>query len=62
MREEAAGDRIGVRRELADAALGDQPAAALARARADVDDVVGAPDRLLVVLDDDQRVALAIRN
>ncbi len=41
-----------------DAAFGDQPAAALAGARADVDDVVGAADRVLVVLDDDQRVAL----
>ena len=58
MGEEAAGHRIGVRRELGRAAFGDQPAAALAGAGADVDDVVGAPDRLLVVLDDDQRVAL----
>ena len=40
------------------AALGHQPAAALAGARADVDDVVGAADRVLVVLDHDQRVAL----
>ena len=35
----------------------DDLAAVLARARADVDDVVGDPDRLLVVLDDDHRVA-----
>ena len=32
-------------------------AAVLARARADVDDVVGDPDRLLVVLDDEHGVA-----
>ena len=36
----------------------DEVAAALAGAGADVDDVVGAADRVLVVLDDDQRVAL----
>ena len=35
----------------------DDLAAVLARARPDVDDVVGDPDRLLVVLDDDDRVA-----
>ena len=47
-----------MRRDLGGAALGHQPAAALARARADVDDVVGGADRLLVVLDHDQGVAL----
>ena len=35
----------------------DDLAAVLARAGADVDDVVGDPDGLLVVLDDDHRVA-----
>ena len=35
----------------------DDLAAVLARARADVDDVVGDADRLLVVLDDDHGVA-----
>ena len=35
----------------------DDVAAVLAGARADVDDVVGDPDRLLVVLDDEHRVA-----
>ena len=35
----------------------DDLAAVLAGARADVDDVVGDPDRLLVVLDDDHGVA-----
>ena len=38
-------------------ALRDDFAAVHAGARADVDDVVGVPDRLLVVLDDDHRVA-----
>ncbi len=61
VREEAAGHRVGLRRQLGRAAFGDQPAAALAGARADVDDVVGAADRVLVVLDDDQRVALVAR-
>ena len=40
-----------------DRALGDDVAAVLARAGADVDDVVGGAHRLLVVLDDQQRVA-----
>ena len=35
----------------------DDLAAVLPRARADVDDVVGDPDRLLVVLDDEHGVA-----
>ena len=38
-------------------ALDDDLAAVLARARADVDDVVGDADGLLVVLDDDHGVA-----
>ena len=38
-------------------ALDDDLAAVLARARPDVDDVVGDADGLLVVLDDDHRVA-----
>ena len=56
--QEAPGHRVGLRRELAGAALGHEAAAALAGARPDVDDVVGGADRFLVVLDDDQRVAL----
>ena len=59
LREEAAGDRL---RRCACSSLavpcGDDVAAALARAGAEVDDVVGAADRVLVVLDHDQRVAL----
>ena len=38
-------------------ALGDDLAAVDAGAGADVDDVVGGQDRVLVVLDDDHRVA-----
>ena len=41
-------------------ALGDDLAAELARARAEVDHVVRAPDRVLVVLDHDERVALRL--
>jgi len=58
VREEAAGDRIGVAADLGRTALGHQVAAALAGAGADVDDVVGAADRVFVVLDDDQRISL----
>ena len=39
----------------------DDVAAARARAGAEVDHVIGAPDRVLVVLDDQQRVALRAR-
>src|SRR5258706_224577 len=46
------------RRQLRDAALRDETPAALARARPDIDDVIGAPDRVLVMLDDHKRVAL----
>ena len=38
-------------------ALRDQPPAARPRARADVEDVVGGADRVLVVFDDDHAVA-----
>ena len=47
-----------LRRQVGRAAFGHQPAAALAGAGADVDDVVGAADRVFVVLHHDQRVAL----
>ena len=43
--------------QVVDGAADDDVAAVLARARADVDHPVGGPDRVLVVLDDDQRVA-----
>ena len=44
-------------RQVGHRALGDERAAAFAGAGADVDDVVGAADRVLVVFDDDERVA-----
>ena len=46
-----------LRLDLARRALRDDLAAVLARAGPHVDDVVGGADRLLVVLDDDHRVA-----
>ena len=58
VRQHAAGLRIGVGRQVGGAAFGDQLATALAGAGADVDQVVGAADRILVVFDDDQRIAL----
>ena len=51
------GDRIRVRGDLRGGALRDDRAAVHARARAQVDHVVGLPDRVLVVLDHDDRVA-----
>ena len=57
-RETGRSANRGVRRQVADAALRDQRPAALARARPDIDDVIGAPDRVLVMLDDHQRIAL----
>ena len=57
LRQQAAGDRISLSGQVGDAALRHQPAATLAGARADVDQVLGAADRVLVVLDHDQRVA-----
>ena len=47
----------GAAHDLVDGALGDHLAAVLARAGPEVDDVIGGADRLLVVLDDDDRVA-----
>ena len=54
----AAGDRVLGLHHILGAALGDQAAAALAGARADVDHMVGAADRVFVMLDHDQRIAL----
>ena len=56
-REIMAGQRIGVGGDLGRRPLGDDLAAMHARARADVDDIIGGPDRVLVVLDHDHRVA-----
>ena len=58
LREEAAGDRLGDLHQRLGVALRDHAPAAAAGARAEVDDMVRAADRLLVVLDDEQRVAL----
>ena len=52
-----AGDRGRRRGDVGGRALGDDLAAVHAGAGADVDDVVGLADRLLVVLDDDDGVA-----
>ena len=56
-RRGTAGDRVGAGQQVLDGAGDDDLAAVLAGARADVDDPVGGLDGVLVVLDDDQRVA-----
>ena len=55
--EVLAGQALGRGEDLGGRALGDHEAAVDAGARAHVDDVVGLADRVLVVLDDDHRVA-----
>ena len=61
LREEAAGDRGGMRHQVGGGACRDDLAAAAARAGAQVHDVLGAAYRLLVVLDHEQRVALGLQ-
>ena len=56
-REIMPGQRIGIGGDLGRRPLGDDLAAMHAGARADVDHVIGGPDRVLVVLDHDHRVA-----
>jgi hypothetical protein len=56
-RQVPAGDRAGLPEEGGERAGGDDLAAVLTGPGPDVDDVVRDPDRLLVVLDDDHRVA-----
>ncbi len=56
-RQELAGDRLRVARDLRGRALGDDVAAVLARARPHVDEPVGGAHHLLVVLDDEHGVA-----
>src|SRR3546814_3891508 len=51
------GEAFGVREYLFERALGDDLAAVKARAGTHVDDIVGVADRILVMLDDDHRVA-----
>ena len=58
LREQSAGDRFRRALQLLGRARGDDVAAARARAGPEIDDVVGAPDRVLVVLDHEQRIAL----
>ena len=58
-REIVAGQRIGIGGDFGRRSLGDDLAPVHAGARADVDDVIGGPDRILVVLDDDHRIAQA---
>ena len=55
--EVLAGERVGVGEQVGDGAGVHDLAAVLAGARADVDDPVGGGDGVLVVLDDDERVA-----
>ena len=57
-RETAPGCRIAEECELCGSALGHQPAAAGARARTQIDDVIGAANRLFVVFDHHQGIAL----
>ena len=54
-----AGQRIGIGGDFGRRSLGDDLAPVHAGARADIDDVIGGPDRVLVVLDDDHRIAQA---
>ena len=56
--EEAAGDRFARAHELGSGAFGDDAASLASRAGSEIDHVIGAADRLFVVLDDHQRVAL----
>ena len=58
-RQELAGQRSGIGGDLGRRSLGDDLAAVHAGARADVDDIIGGPDRVLVVLDHDHRIAEA---
>src|SRR6267143_501196 len=55
--QERPGDRLGRFQDIVERAGGDDLPAVLAGAGADVDDEVGRPHRLFVVLDDDHRVA-----
>ena len=55
--EVGAGDRARLGEDRLERPVGDDLAAVLPRPGPDVDDPVGRPDRLLVVLDDEHRVA-----
>ena len=58
--QEPAGERGRLLHELLGRAFGDHLAAELARAGAEIDHVLRAADRVLVVLDHDERVALRV--
>ncbi len=59
--EKPAGDGGRICHEFGGRAVGDHFAAALARARPEIDHVRGAADRVFVVLDHEQRVALGLQ-
>jgi hypothetical protein len=56
--EESTGDRRRILLELLERAGGHDLATAHARAGPEIDDVIGAPNGVLVVLDDHERVAV----
>src|SRR5262249_11130401 len=51
------GERVWIRLDVVNIALGDDIASMLTRTRPHVDDIVGGAHRLLIVLDDQQRIA-----
>ena len=59
--QEFSGQRLGLRHQVLGIALRDHAPAEPAGARAEVDHVVRSPDSVLVVLHDDQRVALGFQ-
>ena len=58
--EEASGHRLARAHKIFRGALRDDASSLAARAGAEIDDVVGAADRLFVMLDDHQRVAFGL--
>ena len=57
--QESTGDRIGIAEQVSHRSLANDVAASRTGARPQVDDVVGTPDGFLIMLDDDQCVAVA---
>ena len=55
--EIGAGQGVRVRHNVVRRSLGDDLAAVHARARPDIDDIIGGEDRVLIVLDHDHRIA-----
>src|SRR4051812_2523778 len=56
--EQAPGDRLRRALQLFSSSRGNYSAAARTCAWTEIDDVIGTPDRILVMLDDQQRIAL----